>query len=157
MILINDLANSSKLLFFLQFADDTTIQISSSNIHELYRIANKELKMVAEWFKANKLTLNISKTKYILFRKPSMKVDFNDFELRIDNCSIERIGQDCTESSFKFVGVKIDEFLQWKDHITSVKSKLLSANFALSKTKKNLLPENTKLLICNSLIRSHLD
>ena len=69
LILINDLANSSESLFALLFADDTTLQISSSNIQELYAIANKELITVSEWFRANKLTLNISKTKYILFRK----------------------------------------------------------------------------------------
>ena len=67
LLFINDLASSSKVLFFLLFVDDTTLQLSSSNIYELYCTANKELKQVSEWFKANKLTLNINKTKYILF------------------------------------------------------------------------------------------
>ena len=73
-----------------------------------------------------------------------------------NNCPIERIGDDCKETSFKFVGIKIDEFLQYKDHIKSVKAKLSSATFALSKVK-NLLPENTKLTIYNSLFKSHLE
>ena len=156
LLLINDLANSSKLMFVLLFADDTTLQISSSNIHELYNRANKELQVVSEWFKANKLTLNVSKTKYILFRKPNMHVDFNLLCLSIDNCPIERIGSECSENSFKFVGVKIDEFLQWKDHILSIKSKLSSATFALGKIK-NILPENIKLAIYNTLFKPHLD
>lgn len=156
LLFINDLANSSKLLFILLFADDTTLQLSSSNIYELYNIANKELSIVSEWFKANKLTLNISKTKYILFRRSNMYADFPNLSLSIDNCPIERIGIGCNESSFKFVGVKIDEFLSWKDHITCLKSKLSSVTFALSKVK-NLLPEKTKCLIYNSLFKSHLD
>ena len=156
LILINDLANSSAFLFFSLFADDTTIQISSSNLYELYNTANRELKIVAEWFKANKLTLNISKTKYILFRKSDMFVDFKNLHLSIDACTIERIGQDCRESSFKFVGIKLDEFLSWKDHILSLKSKLSSATFALSQVK-NILPEAIKLNIYNSLFRSHLE
>ena len=119
-------------------------------------MANKELEIVSEWFKANKLTLNISKTKYILIKKPSMKVDFSDLVLKIDNCPVDRIGQGCKESSFKFVGIKIDEFLQFKEHIQSVKSKLASATFALSKVK-NILPECTKLTIYNSLFKSHLE
>ena len=107
-------------------------------------------------FKANKLTLNISKTKYILFRKSNMDVEFGNLSLCIDSCSIERIGYGCKETSFKFVGVKIDEFLNWKDHINSVKSKLMSSTFALSKVR-NILPEQIKLTIYNSLFRSHLD
>ena len=92
LLLINDLANSSKLLFVLLFADDTTLQISSSNIQDLFKIKNKELIAVSEWFKANKLTLNISKTRYILFRKPNMTANFIDMSLYIDNSQIERIG-----------------------------------------------------------------
>ena len=156
LILINDLPNCSKRLFTLLFADDTTLQMSSSNPAELYNTANQELFFISEWFKANKLTLNTSKTKYILFRKPNMKVNFDNLKLYIDNCTIERIGAGCNDNSFKFVGVKIDEFLQWKDHITSVKSKLSSANFALSRVKR-LLKEDTKLIIYNSLFRSHLE
>ena len=156
LILINDLPHCSKHLFTLLFADDTTLQLSSPDPIRLYNTANKELTNVAEWFKANKLTLNISKTKYILFRKPNMNIDFDALKLYIDNCSVERIGGGCAETSFKFVGVKIDEFLQWKNHIQSVKSKLTSANFALSKIK-NLLSEDIKLIIYNSLFRSHLE
>ena len=156
LLLINDLATSSELLFTLLFADDTTLQISSSNIYELYNKANRELKIISEWFKANKLTLNISKTKYILFRKSNMFADFKNLCLSIDNCPIERIGSGCNETSFKFVGVKIDEFLHWKDHILSVKSKLSSATFALSKIK-NVLPEKIKLTIYNSLFKPHID
>ena len=156
LILINDLTNSSKLVLFLLFADDTTLQISSSNIKELYLTANREQELIYQWFKANKLTLNTSKTKYILFRKPDMNVDFSHLDLLIENVPIERIGNNCAESSFKFVGVKIDEFLNWKHHLTSLRSKLTSANFVLSKVR-NILPENTKLTIYNSLFKSHLD
>ena len=152
----DDLANSSKLVLFLLFADDTTLQISSSNIKELYLTANRELELIYQWFKANKLALNTSKTKYILFRKPDMNVDFSHLDLLIENVPIERIGNNCAESSFKFVGVKIDEFLNWKHPLTSLRSKLTSANFVLSKVR-NILPENTKLTIHNSLFKSHLD
>ena len=156
LILINDLGNSSKLLFVLLFADDTTLQMSSSNLYELYNTANRELRIVSEWFKANKLTLNISKTKYILFRKPNMHIDHKNLHLSIEDSSIERIGSGCNENSFKFVGVKIDEFLKWSDHLNSVKGKLASATFALAKIK-NILPEHIKLTVYNSLFKPHLE
>ena len=156
LLLINDLAKSSELLFTLLFADDTTLQISSPDIDKLYETANTELCKISDWFRANKLTLNTSKTKYILFRKPDMNVDFEKHFLYIENDLIERIGGGCEENSFKFVGVKIDEYLQWKDHLNSIKAKLASATFALSKVKR-LLPEKTKLTIYNSLFRSHIE
>ena len=74
LILINDLANISQNLFSLLFADDTTFQISSNKLKDLFKLANLELEKASDWFKANKLTLNVSKTKYILFRKKTNKL-----------------------------------------------------------------------------------
>ena len=85
-----------------------------------------------------------------------MFADFKNLCLSIENCPIERIGSGCNATLFKFVGVKIDEFLHWKDHILSVKSKLSSATFALSKIK-NVSPEKNKLTIYNSLFKPHID
>ena len=75
LILKNDLANISQNLFSLLFADETTFQISSNNLKDLLKLANLELEKASDWFKENKLTLNVSKTKYILFQK---KNDTND-------------------------------------------------------------------------------
>jgi len=50
LILINDLPNASNLLLSLLFADDTTLQLSSSDIHYLFNTTNTELSKVAEWF-----------------------------------------------------------------------------------------------------------
>ena len=156
ILLINDLPNASKLLLSLLFADDTTLQITSNDINYLYITANEELQKVSEWFKANKLTLNLSKTKYILFRKHTDKVDFTNFDLTIDSVNIERIGTSCKEQSFKFVGVHIDEYIDWNFHINYVRSKLVSANFALSKVKY-IFPEKVKLSIYNSLFKSYVE
>ena len=68
LILITDLPNASKL-FIILFVDDTTLQFSSEKLKSIYDFAHVELSKVADWFKANKLTLNAYKTKYILFRK----------------------------------------------------------------------------------------
>ena len=68
LLFINDLPKSSKL-FTLLFADDTTFQLSSSSLSDLFKTANDEISKACEWFQANKLTLNVSKTKYMLFRE----------------------------------------------------------------------------------------
>ena len=57
------------------FADDTNLCISDSNIENLFETMNEKLRKVATWFKANKLSLNISKTKYSLFHSTGKRKD----------------------------------------------------------------------------------
>ena len=55
------------------FADDKNSFFGNSNIENLFETMNKELRKVATWFKGNKLSLNISKTKYFLFHSTRNK------------------------------------------------------------------------------------
>ena len=66
LLFINDLPNSNNFLTLL-FADDTTFQVSGVNLDQLFELANTELEKSSVWFKANKLTLNVKKTKYMIF------------------------------------------------------------------------------------------
>ena len=113
LIFINDLPQATRF-FTLLFADDTTFQMSSNNLLELFEIANLELSKAAIWFQSNRLTLNVSKTKFILFRTNRMHVDFSNFNLKIGNENIERIGNNCKTKSFKFVGIHLDEYVTWE-------------------------------------------
>ena len=110
LLFINDLPNATKF-FTLLFADDTTFQLCSDNLENLFSIANTELNKAAIWFQSNKLTLNVSKTKYILFRAKNMHVNFENCELKIGTEVIERIGNNCKTKYFKFVGIHLDEHI----------------------------------------------
>ena len=68
LLFINDLPNATDFLT-LVFADDTTFQLSGCDIPKLYEYANVELQKASNWFKANKLTLNVKKTKFIFWTK----------------------------------------------------------------------------------------
>ena len=74
------------------FADDAISFISDENIGELIHQINKELKSVSTWFKANKLSINIDKTKWTIShptsKKPFMSTKFP--ELFIDGITLER-------------------------------------------------------------------
>lgn len=155
LIYINDMPNSTKMFTSL-FADDTGLFLSHHNIETLIDNANSELEKASSWFKANKLTLNVSKTKFIVFRKQNMHIRMDKCNLMIGNETIERIGKGCTEESFKFVGMKLDEHLTWKIHINQICKKVASANFALKSVKK-ILPKEIKVIVYNSLIKSHLE
>lgn len=155
LIFINDLPNCTEL-FTLLFADDTTFQTKGHNLAALFDLANVELAKAATWFSANKLTLNVSKTKFILFRKKNMLVDFNNFCLKIGEETVERIGSDCPTKYFKFVGHFLDEHLTWEHHVHHVHSRLSSGNYAIN-SAKNFLPLHIRKNIYNSLFRSHLE
>ena len=103
-IYINDFPNSSKLFNFLMYADDTTLfccleDIKSDN-KEL--VLNNELQRVHSWLKANRLSLNVKKTKYMLFRKQK-RTDIRELNLRISNDAIQPVDDfNFFRSSHKF-------------------------------------------------------
>ena len=81
------------------------IQIPDSNIENVFETMKEELRKVANWFKANKLFLNISKTKYSLFNSTRKRKDIPNIlpSLHIDNAPVKR------EVVTKFLGVYLDE------------------------------------------------
>ena len=92
LIYTNDLFRSSSKLTPIMFVDDTNLFISDSNIGNLFETMNEELRKVANWFKANKLSLNISKTKYSLFHSTRKRKDVPNILplLHIDNVPVKR-------------------------------------------------------------------
>ena len=65
LIYVSDLHNTSKLLDFTLFADDTNLFCSYKNLKLMFEVVNNELELVNDWFIANKLSLNIKKKKKI--------------------------------------------------------------------------------------------
>lgn len=98
------------------FADDTNVFLSHKSIDKLFEIMNTELLKIAAWFNTNKLSLNSTKTNYILFR--SARKIATGKSLYINNSLLSQI------SSTKFLGVVIDQHLTWKDHISLITKKI---------------------------------
>ena len=154
LIFINDLPNATDFLTLL-FADDTTFQLSSNNINILFEKCNSELEKAATWFKANKLTLNVKKTKFMLFEGKNQKTNIEGLSLLIDNKEIDQVGSNCKQKYIKFVGHVLDDQLTWAGHLEHICKKLASANFALN-TSKNFLPLRIRKTLYYSLFDSHL-
>ena len=72
LLYINDLPNISKVLNFYLFADDTNIYYESNSLNELEKTVNKELSKLYLWLNVNRLSLNIDKTKFIIFHPFSL-------------------------------------------------------------------------------------
>ena len=113
------------------FADDTHLFISDSNIGNLFETMNEELRKVANWFKANKLSLNISKTKYSLFHSTRKRKDIPNIlpPLHIDNVPVKR------EFITKFLGVYLNENISWKHHINILTTKVCKSIGILYRTR----------------------
>ena len=90
------------------FADDTNadrIKLEANNVH------NNELKQMSQWFKVNKLSLNINKPNYNCFHN---KPYLGDCKLKIDGLEVRRV------QVTKFLGVLVDEKLSWSNYINAV-------------------------------------
>ena len=119
LLYVNDLHHTSKVLNRIMLAEDTNLFFSHSDINILFEKMNKELMNVSNWFNANKLSLNINKTKYYFLHKSSKK---DNIPLRLSNLNINGFTAE-REASMKFLGVWIDENLPWRDHIHTVENK----------------------------------
>ena len=146
LIYVNDLFLSSKLLDFILFADDTNLFFSHKNLRILFSTMNNELTKISEWFKANKLSLNENKTKYTLFLKPT-KVDA---DLKINNVKIKRV------FSMKFLGVILDQHLNWNEHIKLIENKT-SKCIGIMHRVKDLLNKQCLKHLYFSFIHSYLN
>ena len=72
LLYINDLPKCSSSLDFILFADDTNIICSNDDPDTLETVLNKDLHIISNWFKLNKLSLNVAKTNYMIFKNKTI-------------------------------------------------------------------------------------
>jgi len=145
LLYVNDIAESTTGNI-LSFADDTSLFFGETNIQKLYKTANIEVGNLYDWFCANKLSLNASKTKFIVLRPSYQKIDFTGLTVRINGVQLSQIGKDFDEQYTKFLGVNIDEHLSWKFHLKHINTKISRALFMIKQVKHFLPTESLKTL-----------
>jgi hypothetical protein len=131
LIYINDLPNISSKMFSIFFADDSNLFLSGKDHNELLSQMNMEITSVVEWLNVNKLSLNLKKTHFILFKPKKKKILLHN-ELVISGVKIARTS--CT----KFLGVYVDESLIWDHHLKYIKGKIARGLGIINKAKKYL-------------------
>ena len=128
LIYINDLHKAINYSKTRHFADDTNLIIKGKSPKKLQKQVNLDLRSLCNWLKANKISLNASKTELLIFRHPNKKFDF-DFRLKID-------GKRLISSKYvKYLGVLIDEHLNWTFHLNVLCTKLSRANGMLARIR----------------------
>lgn len=145
LIYINDIASTNSAFSILSYADDTTLtsSINSLGPRNISTKINSELAKINDWLIANRLSLNVAKTKYIIFHQPNKKVPV--INILINNISIEQV------DSFTFLGLTIDKEVNWKNHINKTCLKILKIVGIMSRLK-HFLPNYVLKTIYNSLI-----
>ena len=136
------------LLKFILFADDTTLLFSSKSLQHINQIINIELQTVSEWIRANKLSLNISKTNFMIFKKYS--ITKNSLQILIDNNVITQA------ASTKFLGLEINSELNWANHTSLITNKIARAIGVIRRIRYKLT-KAASMLLYDTLIVSHIN
>ena len=111
LIYINDIYQSSQILPFRLFADDPSILLANKNLEILEQTKNSELKKVSVRLLANKQSVNVSKSNFMVIS--SRTIDKN-IKLKINNKELKH------ENYTKYLGVIIDDKLNWKLYIKQI-------------------------------------
>ncbi len=141
IIYINDISQVSKPFDFIIYADDTilstTIEIVFNNAKDVNVVSklNAELAFVSDWLKINKLSLSIQRCKYLIFRTNRIKT--NALQLIINNTIFERV-YECN-----FLGLTLNEHLNWNTHINKISNKMSKSMGILKKMKHFLSQKKT--------------
>ena len=135
LIYINDLPSVSKSVAFYLFADDTNIYFEASDLFTLQKVLNRELRHVKKWLDANKLSLNIDKTNFVVFHSPARKLA-EPIVLKFGRKKISRTDH------VRFLGVLLDETLGWKPHLVEL-SRKLSRSVGIFYKLRHYVPADT--------------
>ena len=132
IIFINDLPNISSLFSYLLFADDTNLIASHKSLNDLTSLINDEMIKISFWFQINKLAINLDKTNFIHFHPKKKLTPVNEIKIIINNVEINQ------KSSTKFLGIIIDQNLNWHEYMDILAHKMAKNLNILRHIKKYL-------------------
>ena len=139
LIYINDFEKATNYFSLRLFADDTSLTATGKDLDVLLQRINSELPAIMngyEWLCSNRLTLNLSKTKYLVFQ-PRKKINSNLYPpLKLADQYLEQ------SYSVKYLGLIIDCFLSWHQHIYHISSKISKSVNIIAKLKPHVTSQS---------------
>ena len=149
LLFVNDLPGILKGSLVHMFADDTLIYGRGEDSNTVIQNLNMDLARVSEWLSANKLCLNVKKTKSMVFGSKKVREKVKESGLRVNNG--ERIEW---VDNFKYLGVIVDEKLKFEEHVEYVRKKVARKLGVIRKIKKTL-SKKTKEILFKSIVFPH--
>ena len=151
LIYINDLTTIADYSTVRMYADDTNMTFTACSIPELQHDMNIDLQFLQNWLTANRLTLNVLKTEFMLVgSRQRVATLTQELDLSVSGILLKRV------NSSKCIGVEIDEFLTRDAQISSVSTKLPSGIGVLKKIKP-FVPLSNLISVYQSIVEPYLD
>ena len=149
ILYINDICNTSDIITFCLFADDTSLLYTDKNVDLAVQNLNLELRKITTWLLANKLCINVLKSNYIIFCASQYKY-IQSVPIILNDTNLDQA------KGTKFLGIYIDENLTWKKHIDIITAKI-SKNIGVMNRLKYFLPSSILLTLYNSFVLPYLN
>ena len=138
VLYINDLPQCLENCSINMYANDIVLYFTSLCSSEINKVVHDDLNRVEKWIECNKLILNYSKTKTMLFGSRQNLAKSPTFCIQLHGMILEKVPK------FSYLGVFLDETLSWKDHVEYVSSKVSSRLGLLSRIRACLTLEASK-------------
>ena len=135
---------ASDKLTLLQFADDSSFFKSGRSLPELFNVLQNETVKIREWLNNNKLSLNISKTNYMIMTNRKKVQQNDDFQM-----SISQVNET------KCFGVIIDDRMTFKSHIEHIAGKM-SKGVGIICKDRNALPQYSLKAIYRAIVEPYM-
>ena len=142
-------SNCLEIASFILFADDTNVFISDSNIENLISKASRILSNIKLYLEANYLHINVKKSNFIHFTSPRSKNKYDSLSIKFDSKNLAKVCET------KFLGVIIDEKLQWSSHIKYLTNKVTKTTGSLYEMRRVISPALRKS-VYNALVNSNI-
>ena len=138
LIYINDLPLALHSSNVNMYADDTSIYFSSKSISSINNAVNKDLQSLKSWLDEKKLSLNLAKTHSILI---GSRFKIRAVEQPDNHKPFLHIGDEAISiiTSTKYLGVQVDQFLNWDEHLVTITRKV-SRGLGMLRYAKRYLP-----------------
>ena len=151
LLYVNDFENCLEYMTPNMYADDTCVTIASENLNDLITDMKNELENISNWMRINQFSLNASKSQFMVIghRRKLNRVDNELSNLVLNNEVIKRVDK------VKYLGINIDESLNWEEQYKTVKNKLKGGISSLRKLK-DILPQRKLEQVYKALFESHL-
>ena len=151
LIYVNDFPTCLKHSKARMYADDTTVSVAGNNTTQVEKLINSDLISIKKWLESNKLTINVTKTEYILIGSSYKLISISKLpNIMMGNEKIDRV------KSSKCVRVCIDETLTWNQRIVYIAKKISRAIGGLKQVRQ-FVETNTLITLYKALILPLLD
>ena len=149
LIYINDMHHAMEFSTTYHFADDTNLLYACKSFKSLRKRLNSDLALLYDWLCANRLSLNASKTEFIVFRPLRHNIHNERLTLKLHHTKLFE------SSKLKYLGLILDNKLSWKWHVAELSKRLSRAVGMLYKIR-HYCPKSVLRSLYFSIFNSHL-